>query len=169
MSSLAGLISVVPVNENRTIYLTTVFKTPSAELGQNACGVVIEQKVFCCHPCSPESSMNQLRVYIHRHVFRPSQVSWVWLGLTSREQLMSPECSRHQVLSFAKMLVVGWTNKKCSILISVLQSAQWINSKAYIHRHVFRPSQDSSLWLELMSRAQLMSPESSKHQVVSFA
>ena len=45
-------------------------------------------------------------IYIHRHVFRPSQDSSVWLGLTSREQLMSPECSKHQVLSFAKMLVV---------------------------------------------------------------
>ena len=66
-------------------------------------------------------------IYIHRHVFRPSQDSTVWLGLTSREQLMSSECSKHQVLSFAKMLVVGWTNKKYSVLISVLSSAQWIN------------------------------------------
>ena len=40
------------------------------------------------------------------YVFGPSQDSSVWLGLTSREQLMSPECSKHQVLSFAKMLVV---------------------------------------------------------------
>ena len=39
---------------------------------------------------------------IQRHVFRPSQDSSVWLGLTSREQLMSSECSKHQVLSFAK-------------------------------------------------------------------
>ena len=37
---------------------------------------------------------------IHIHVFRPSQDSSVWLGLTSREQLMSPECSKHQALSF---------------------------------------------------------------------
>ena len=44
-------------------------------------------------------------MYIHIHVFRPSQDSSVWLGLTSREQLMSPECSKHQVLSFAEMLV----------------------------------------------------------------
>ena len=35
----------------------------------------------------------------------------VWLRLTSIERLMSPECSRHQVLSFAKMLAVWWTNK----------------------------------------------------------
>ena len=56
-------------------------------------------------------------IYIHIHVFLPSQDSSVWLGLTSREQLMSPECSKHQVLSFAKMR------------ISVLQSAQWINSE----------------------------------------
>ena len=67
-------------------------------------------------------------IYIRRHVFRPSQGSSVWLGLTSRE-LMSPECSKHQVLSFAQMLVVQWTNKKYSVLISVFQSAQWINSE----------------------------------------
>ena len=28
-----------------------------------------------------------------------------WLGLTSREQLMSPKCSKHQLMNFAKMLV----------------------------------------------------------------
>ena len=60
---------------------------------------------------------------------RHSQDSPVWLGLTSREQLMSPECSKQQVLSFAKMLVVWLTNKKYSVLISVFQSAQWINSE----------------------------------------
>ena len=42
---------------------------------------------------------------------------------------MSPECSRHQVLRFSKMLVVWWTNKKYSVLINVPQSAQWINSE----------------------------------------
>ena len=31
-------------------------------------------------------------------MFRPSQDSSVWLSLTSREQLMPPECSKHQVL-----------------------------------------------------------------------
>ena len=45
-------------------------------------------------------------IYIYKHVFRPSQDSSVWLGLTSRRQLMSPECSKHEVLGFAKMLVV---------------------------------------------------------------
>ena len=59
----------------------------------------------------------------------PSQDSPVWLELTSREQLMSPECSKHHVLSFAKMLVVWWTNRNHSVLISVLQSAEWINSE----------------------------------------
>ena len=68
-------------------------------------------------------------IHIHIHVFRPSQDSSVWLRWTSREQLMLPECSKHQVLSFTKMLVVWWTNKKYSVLISVLQSAQWINSE----------------------------------------
>ena len=36
-------------------------------------------------------------IYIHRHVFRPSQDSSVWLGLTSREQLMSPELIGYHV------------------------------------------------------------------------
>ena len=30
--------------------------------------------------------------YIYKHVFCPSQDSSVWLGSTSREQLMSREC-----------------------------------------------------------------------------
>ena len=55
-------------------------------------------KIFCSHQCSPECSMNKFRAYIHIHVFRPSQSSSVWLELTSREQLMSPQCSKHQVL-----------------------------------------------------------------------
>ena len=62
--------------------------------------------------------------YIHRHMCRPLQDSSVLLGLTSKEQLMSPECSKHQVLSLAKMLVLWCTNKKYSGLISVLHSAQ---------------------------------------------
>ena len=33
-------------------------------------------------------------MYIRRHVFRPSQNSSVWLASTSREQLMSLECSK---------------------------------------------------------------------------
>ena len=53
-------------------------------------------------------------IYIHIHVFRPTQDSSVWLGLTSREQLMSPECSKHQVLSLAKMLVVNEQKIFCS-------------------------------------------------------
>ena len=104
-----------------------MLKALAAELCQNACGVVDKQKIFHSHQCSPECSMNKFRAYIHRHVFRPFRDSSVWLGLSSRKQLISPECSKHQVLSFAKMLVVWWTNKKYSILISVLQSAQWIN------------------------------------------
>ena len=43
-------------------------------------------------------------IYICRHVFGPSQDSSVWLRLTSREQLMSPEYSKHQML---KMLVMN--------------------------------------------------------------
>ena len=44
-------------------------------------------------------------IYIHIHVLCPSQDSSVWLGLTSREQLMSPECSKHQVLRFAYIYI----------------------------------------------------------------
>ena len=43
---------------------------------------------------------------MHRHVFRPSHDSSVWLRLTSREQLIFPECLKHEVLSFAKMVMV---------------------------------------------------------------
>ena len=106
-----------------------MLKAPGADLCQNACGVVNEQKVYCSHQCSPECSMNKFRAYIHRHVFHPSQDSSVWLRLTSREQLMSPEFSKHQMLSFSKMVVVWLTNKKYFVLISVLQSTQLINSE----------------------------------------
>ena len=45
-------------------------------------------------------------IYIHIHVFRPSQDSSVWLELTSGEQLMSPECSKHQVLKNYKKTII---------------------------------------------------------------
>ena len=35
---------------------------------------------------------------IYMCMFRPSQDSSVLLGLANREQLISPECSKHQVL-----------------------------------------------------------------------
>ena len=41
-----------------------MLKAPGAELYQNACGVVNEQKKFCSHQCSPECSMNKSRAYI---------------------------------------------------------------------------------------------------------
>ena len=68
--------------------------------------------------------MKKVRAYIRRHVFSPSQDLLMWLQLTSTEKLMSPECSKHQVLSFFKMIVVWSTNKTYSVLISVLQRAQ---------------------------------------------
>ena len=34
-------------------------------------------------------------IYIHRHVFHPAQESSMWLRITSREQLMFSECSKH--------------------------------------------------------------------------
>ena len=52
-----------------------------------------------------ENIKERWNIYRHRHMFHPSQYSSVWLGLTSREQLMSAECSKHQLLSFAKMLI----------------------------------------------------------------
>ena len=109
-------------------------------------------------------------IYIHRHVFRPSQDSSVWLRLTSREQLMSPDWSKHQVLSFAKMLVVWRTNKNYSVLISVLQSVQWIHSeRIYPQTRVSSFPELNTVWLKITSRKQLMSPECAKHQVLSFA
>ena len=55
-------------------------------------------------------------IYICRHVFCPSQDSSVWLESTSREQLMSPECSNqgaelHQIAIYIYGLRVdreGW-------------------------------------------------------------
>ena len=48
---------------SRTTDVTRVLKAPGAELCQNACGVVNEQKIFCSNQCSPECSMNKFRVY----------------------------------------------------------------------------------------------------------
>ena len=50
-------------------------------------------------------------VYIHRHVFHPSHDSSVWLGLTNREQLMSPESSQQQGWAFPKCLWCGERTK----------------------------------------------------------
>ena len=47
-------------------------------------------------------------IYIYIYIFRPAQDSAVWLGLTGREQLMSPECSKHLVLSLGKHLYDIW-------------------------------------------------------------
>ena len=49
-------------------------------------------------------------IYIYIHIYPQTHVLSfpgliMWLGLTSREQLKSPECLKYQVLSFAKMLV----------------------------------------------------------------
>ena len=64
--------------------------------------------------------MNQFRAYIHRHVFRTSHYSSVQFRLRSTEQIKSPECSKHQVLGFVKMLVAWSTNQ--NILVSSLFS-----------------------------------------------
>ena len=47
VSSFTVLISVARVNEWRTTDVTRVLKAPGAELCENACGVVNEQKIFC--------------------------------------------------------------------------------------------------------------------------
>ena len=39
-------------------------------------------------------------------MFRPSQDSSVWLELTSKEQLMSPECSKHQVYIYVYIYIL---------------------------------------------------------------
>ena len=61
--------------------------------------------LFCTY-FAAISVASSVHIYIHRHVFRPSQDSSVWLGLTSREQLMSPEFSKDQVLSFGAQLYI---------------------------------------------------------------
>ena len=71
-----------------------------------------------------------------RYVFCPSHDSSAWLGFSTREQLISPECSKHQVLSFAKIHGVWWTNKKY-VAISVLHSAQRIDLECiYLQTYV---------------------------------
>ena len=54
------------------------------------------------------------------HVLRPAQdSSVVWLGgLTSREELMSPECSKHQSPVFlvrARRFISEVVNRRCSV------------------------------------------------------
>ena len=64
VSSFPGPISVARVNEYRTTDITRLFKAPGADICQNGCGVVNEQKIFCSYQCSSESSMNKFRAYI---------------------------------------------------------------------------------------------------------
>ena len=49
VSSFRGLISVAQVNKHRTTGVTRVLKAPCAELCQDACGVVNQQKIFCSY------------------------------------------------------------------------------------------------------------------------
>ena len=60
--------------------------------------------------------------YIHIHVFRPSQDSSVWLGLTSREQMMSPECSK-KVYKFIKVYKRGNKDSRFHITLIVSTGA----------------------------------------------
>ena len=47
-------------------------------------------------------------------MYRPAQDSSVWLGLPIREQLMSQDCPKHQVVSLAKMVVMNKETKICA-------------------------------------------------------
>ena len=106
------------VNDWRATDVTRVLEASDAELCQNSCGVVNEQKIFCSYQCCPECSMNRFRAYISTDVFRPFQSSSVLLGLTIREQLMSPEYSKHKVLSFPNACgVVNEQKIFCSISV----------------------------------------------------
>ena len=46
-----------------------MLKAPGAELCQNACGVVNEQKTFFSHQCSPECSINKFRAYPYLYIY----------------------------------------------------------------------------------------------------
>ena len=68
---------------------------------------------------------------------RPAQDSSLWLGLTSRRQLMPPECSKHQVLSLAKMLVVNEQKIFCSHQCSTECSMNKLSlSTKFLHQEI---------------------------------
>ena len=76
-------------------------------------------------------------IYIHIHVFRPAQDLSVWLGLMSREQLMSPECSKHQILSSAKMLVVKEQKILCFHQCSCVYVCMCMCACVYLSPYIF--------------------------------
>ena len=127
--------------------------------------VVNEQKIFCSDQCSPECLMNKLRAYISTGTCVSSFPGpSVWLGLTSREQLMSPEFSMPQVLSFAKTLVVNEQKIFCSDQCS--PECLMNKLRAYISTGTCVSSfPGPSVWLGLTSREQLMSSECSNYQI----
>ena len=69
VSSFPEFISVARVNDWRAADVTGLLEASGAELCQNACGVVNEQKIFFSHQCSTESSMNKFRAYISYHIY----------------------------------------------------------------------------------------------------
>ena len=66
VSPFPELFSVARVNAYRTTDVTRVLKAPGAELCQNACGVVNEQKIFCSHQCIYISAIH-LKMVIANH------------------------------------------------------------------------------------------------------
>ena len=99
--------------------------------------LVIQHTVLIMKSLSNYRDEIYKNIWLHRHASRPSQDSSLWIGLANSEHLIPSESSKHRVLSFAKMLAVWWTNKKYSVLISVFQSAQWINSERIYSIYVY--------------------------------
>ena len=85
--------------------------------------------------------MNKFIVYIHRHVFPPSQDSSVRLALIRREQKNGCGAVNEEKIFCSHQCYPEWPMKIF---------------RAYIHRHVFPPSQDSLVCLELTRREKLM-------------
>ena len=120
-----GLISVARVNDQRTTDVTRVVKALGAELCQSACGMVNEQKIFCSHQCYPACFMKKFRSNI-------SEDTCLVIPRTHQCEYNDNEQKTTDVTRVLKALGIdlcqsacgGWTNKKYSVLISVLQSAQ---------------------------------------------
>ena len=91
VSSFPGLISVARVNENywyhQSAQSTRCWALPKCLWCGERTKNILFSSVF-----SRVLKEQTQSVYIHRNVFCPSQDSSVWLGLTSRELLMSQEC-----------------------------------------------------------------------------
>ena len=69
VSPFPGHITVARIIVEYITHITRVLKAAGAELCQNACGVVNEQKTFCSHQYSSESRwINSERIYLQTRV-----------------------------------------------------------------------------------------------------